>query len=279
MLSVPMIAVGLLAGGDVVVQAHTASPAVQVATPTQPPTAGMHRVLDDGFAGLSLDGAVWDTCYPWAPSSPGCTNWGNDEREWYLPSQDVVSGGELHLVSQGIPTEGTTRSLQPQQYPCRSGMVTTYPGLRFTYGYVQVRAKLPAGPLWSAIWLVASNFQWPPEIDIAESWSDGTPASFLKMGSMTEPNEIAVDAKDSFSGVPTHIDAGWHTYGLLWTAKSVTWYLDGRPIARTTRGVPDQSMYLVIDLADASSTVVTPSCNGSLDVRRVQVWQRSQIGS
>ena len=59
-----------------------------------------------------------------------------------------------------------------EQYTYRSGMVTTFPGYKFTYGFVQVVARIPdAVGTWSALWLAASNEHWPPEIDLVEHWS------------------------------------------------------------------------------------------------------------
>ena len=125
------------------------------------------------FSGSELRTSVWSTCYPWQEQPSGCTNFGNPEYEWYLPSQVRQSGGILHLVAQHVPTQGQTADGGAKQYSCRSGMVTTYPGFRFEYGYVQVVVRLPDGPgLWPAFWLLASDLKWPPEIDIFEHWSN-----------------------------------------------------------------------------------------------------------
>jgi len=46
-----------------------------------------------------------------------------------------------------------------------SGKLTTVQSFSFTYGRVEVRAKLPKGDwLWPAIWLMPTNFEygsWP----------------------------------------------------------------------------------------------------------------------
>ena len=102
----------------------------------------------------------------------GCRNWGNpEEAEWYLPSQVKVSGGDVRLYARRKPTAGTTSTGAPEEYGCRSGMITSYPGFKFEYGFVQVVANIPHGRgLWPALWLAAANGQFPPEIDMVESW-------------------------------------------------------------------------------------------------------------
>jgi len=83
------------------------------------------------------------TCYPWAKN--GCTNFGNggQEKEWYTASQDTVKNGFLNLIAQREPTAGVNAKGAPQEYACRSGMVTTFPGFRFKYGYLQITAHIP----------------------------------------------------------------------------------------------------------------------------------------
>lgn len=134
--------------------------------------AGWKLEFDPSFSGAQLDTSTWATCYDWATNpSMGCTNNPTAEKEWYVPSQVNVSGGTLNLVAKQEPTQGLSTSGTPKTYTCRSGMVTAKPGFNFTYGLIQVTAKLPYGPgLWPALWLAATSNQWPPELDIMEHW-------------------------------------------------------------------------------------------------------------
>jgi beta-glucanase (GH16 family) len=225
------------------------------------------------FSGSSLDTSVWDTCYPWLSQS-GCQNFGNKpEREWYLPSQDQVSGGMLHLVAQPKVTDGATATGSPAQYDCRSGMVTSYPGFKFKYGYIQIIARMPTGNgLWPALWLAAANLTWPPEVDILEAW--GGPhfyaASYFHFKT-THGNRFtkAVIA-------PTAA-LGWHTFALSWTKTQLTWLLDGKMVLTARQHIPHQQMYFIADLADeianGHGTLTAPQCNGTMLIRSVKVWK------
>ena len=63
------------------------------------PPPGMHVAFDQTFTGSSLNTQVWNTCYWYADPGVGCGHSGvYNEDEWYLPSQDQVSDGALHLV-------------------------------------------------------------------------------------------------------------------------------------------------------------------------------------
>jgi beta-glucanase (GH16 family) len=222
--------------------------------------------FDAGFTGSKLNSSVWGTCYPWQSPS-GCTNFGNAEYEWYVPAQDQVYGGALHLVPERTPTQGLASDGKPKEYQYRSGMVTTYPSYSFTYGYVQVVARIPYGSgLWPALWMLPANLQWPPEIDIIEHYGD-SPVSWQHLHSPTYPTQMAFDFTPNLSG-------GWHTFGLYWSPQAVIWFIDGQRVFDDVHAIPRQPMYLLADLAvyqqvqsgwDASSD--------SLAIQSVSVWQ------
>ena len=232
--------------------------------PFMPPNSWILK-FDSTFQGNQLESRVWDTCYPWATS--GCTNTGNvtdPEQEWYLSSQNQVSDGILHLVARREPTRGVNQQGKPKEFACRSGMVTTYPSLRFKYGYIQIAAKIPFGKgLWPALWLAAANQQWPPEVDILEHWhSESTSGVYL--------HPVTGARQGGAVKTPT-LSTGWHTFGLYWTKTRLVWYYDGSQLFATSTGVPQQDMYFIANLAvdDASPG----GCSGSLLIKSVKVWQ------
>jgi beta-glucanase (GH16 family) len=232
-----------------------------------PAPAKWKLAFSTDFPGTRLDASTWAECYPWTPKPPGCSNFGNsDEREWYLPSQVHAENGVLALVARRTPTSGSDVNGNPKEYTCRSGMVTTYPGVRFKYGFVQVVARLPFGKgLWPAIWLIPSDESWPPEIDIVEHWdTQPTSRATLHTKQGTQQRGI-VNFPDA--------DKGWHTFTLYWTQSRISIYYDGRLALTTTKGIPRQSMYLLLDLADENNS--PGSCSGTMYVKSVNIWEPS----
>lgn len=228
---------------------------------------GWKQTFSATFTGNKLDPSVWDTCYPWESQS-GCTNFGNSDEEfqWYTPSQDTVSGGAMRILAQKEPTEGTTSSDRPESYEYRSGLVTTFPGYSFQYGYIEVDAQMPSAPgLWAALWLAAKNESWPPEIDIVEHWDDD--AKFFQY-------YHPANAPRENSSVNLGSATGWHKFGLDWTASRITWYIDGRPVFSTGRNVPQLPMYFLANVA-VDEHVSSLGSNAALGIRSVRVWQRS----
>ena len=248
-----------------------------LALPTTIAWSDMHLAFTARFTGTTLNPAQWETCYPWADTTAGCTNFGNrQEIEWYLPSQDVVSGGALHLNAAHIATPGTTMTGGAKTYPYRSGIVTTYSKFDFTYGYVQITARLPAGrELWPAFWMLPTDESSLPEIDIAE----GAPTA----RNMTANLHPTVGPTFSRQIISAAAPGRWQTYGINWEPGALTWYLDGEPLTTDTNTVPTHAMYLIMDLAVTNfvpaclAAQAPASCSGSLDVRSVQVWQRGPL--
>jgi beta-glucanase (GH16 family) len=232
---------------------------------------GWRLAFNAQFRGSRLDTSVWSTCYPWAASTaPGCNISGNHEYEWDLPSQAQVSGGVLHLVSQPVPTRGKTAGGAPKEYACRSGVVTSYPGFRFTYGYVQVVARIPSSyGLWPALWLAAANLNWPPEIDMIENYGPpqaSTDVAFHPVGA--PPVDVGPQPGTA------NLAAGWHTISVDWTPTAVTWFIDGHKQLSVHQHIPHQPMYFIADLADYRPPQAGRGCAGSLLIRSVKVWQR-----
>lgn len=224
------------------------------------------------FTGSKLDTSVWDTCYsfyPWLRQSKGCTNFGNaSETEWYLPSQDKVSGGELHLVATARRTAGTTAADSPKTYYCRSGMITSSSSFRFKYGYVQIVADIPQSRgLWPALWLRPVTADWKPEIDLVESWGV---ASTESAGSFFHPHH----GHDTYVRYhPASLVAGWHTFAVSWTRTQMTWLVDGKVTLTINKQVPHVKMYIIANLAGYKPVGSLNPCQGELDIRSVDVWK------
>ncbi|MFS4493804.1 family 16 glycosylhydrolase [Maribacter sp. 2308TA10-17] len=98
----------------------------------------------------------------------------------------------------------------------------------FTYGRVEVRAKLPsAGGTWPALWALGANFDqvgWPEsgEIDIMEHVGNNpnTISSALHY-----PGNSGGNAVTSSTSVPT-ATSEFHNYTVEWTADSIKFVVD-----------------------------------------------------
>jgi len=132
-------------------------------------------------------------------------------------------------------------------YDYTSGMISTKQSFAQTYGYFEMRAELPqtAGG-WPAFWLVPADGSWPPELDVMETLTSDPHADWTTAHS-------AASGAHTANGISSYIpdtSDGFHTYGVLWTASTLTWYVDGTAVfSQATPADMNKPMYMIANLA------------------------------
>lgn len=121
----------------------------------------------------------------------------------------------------------------PEQWtiPMKSGKIVSK--RTFKHGIIQVLAKLPnVKYMWPAIWLTGAE-SWPPEIDLAEAYSDGKIQYASSNNIICKPNIHYLDKNGNHKAPhPTqhyvkHPDERFVTYTLWWEKDFIRIYYDG----------------------------------------------------
>lgn len=123
---------------------------------------GYKLVWSDEFNEQKLNKHEWNY-----ETGTGSSGWGNNELENYTsrPKNIFLSSGNLVVAAHKEDYGGNHYT---------SARITTQNKKTFTYGRVDIRAKLPVGHgLWPALWMLGNNISsvgWPKcgEIDIME---------------------------------------------------------------------------------------------------------------
>ena len=111
-----------------------------------------------------------------------------------------------------------------------SGRVYAKVNSGWTYGYIEASIKLPKGKgTWPAFWMMPVNFHsWPAdgEIDIMEEvgYHPNYVSSSLHANAHVHSNGTQVTHEMLCEGA----EDDFHTYAILWTAKEITTYVDGK---------------------------------------------------
>ena len=125
-----------------------------------------------------------------------------------------------------------------------SGCITSELTFWRTYGYFEMRARLPLGKgYFPAFWLLPKREVWPPEIDVFEA--SGARPSEVHIG-VAGP-ESKGNANTWINGVIGIAD-GFHAYGLDWNRETIAWFLDGREVWRQPNAI-HEDMYVLANLA------------------------------
>ncbi len=123
---------------------------------------GYQLVWSDEFNEKTLDTTFWSY-----QIGTGTEGWGNNELEYYTarPENSYLASGKLVIEAKKENYKGSKYT---------SARIITKKKRLFTYGRVDIRAKLPIGQgIWPALWMLGSNISdvgWPEcgEIDIME---------------------------------------------------------------------------------------------------------------
>jgi beta-glucanase (GH16 family) len=245
-------------------------------------TGSWKLIFHDDFNGNSLDTSKWTTCYfNFKVGKDGCDH-DQGELELYQPNDVSVSNGVLTLHAE----KKSVNAANGQTYNYTSGMVTTGPAsgssndtrFSFKYGYIEMRAKIPAGlGLWPAFWTLPTDLSWPPEIDVFEILGDA-PNVINMHYHYPDGSDNGVDDGAKWTG--PDLSADWHTYAVDWEPDSITWYVDG--VARRTytdaSHIVSKSMYLLANLAVGGDWPGNPDASTSFpalyQIDYVRVWQQ-----
>ncbi len=190
--------------------------------------ASWKLALDDEFNGTGVNWKTW---------RDGGKNWGsggNGEEQAYVPGECSVANGLLTIKGDQIPANG-------KQYS--SCMLNTKGAFQQTYGYFEVRAKVPKGQgLWPAFWLYGSDPSTSAEIDVMETLGNDTRSYY-----MTYHYRGLDPQYQLYHGVDLAED--FHTYGVKWTPNLITFYFDGVAQYSATDDIYSGPMFLLLDLA------------------------------
>ncbi len=154
---------------------------------------------------------------------------GDSGSEW-APSHVLTGGGVVRLTTYRDPRFGG-RWVSGGMCECKHG---------FLYGAMFVRSRVsgPGPDEAELLWPVAPV--WPPEVDLNESaFATNSSSWTVHYGK----GNAFVQGSHSFDL------ERWHTWGVIWTPRSLTFSMDGRLWGRITNHgeIPHQPMTLDID--------------------------------
>jgi beta-glucanase (GH16 family) len=134
-----------------------------------------------------------------------------------------------------------------QGYPYTSGIITTQETFAQQYGLFTIRVKLPKGQgFWPAFWMLPVKPDYPTEIDVFEMLGGDSTKIYMSNHWKDATGE---NQKSTISFQGPDFSAGFHTFSLLWSPNLLIWYVDGVEQNRTDQGVPNQPMFLLVNLA------------------------------
>jgi beta-glucanase (GH16 family) len=237
-------------------------------------------IFHDEFNGTTLDTTKWTTCYFNFTVGNGCVH-DQNELELYRPEDVIVSNGTLKLRAEKRDITASNGKI----YHYTSGMVSTGPTasnpnhsrFSFQYGYMEMRAKIPAGQgMWPAFWALPTDRSWPPEIDVFEILGNA-PQVINMHYHYVMANGGNGDSGGEWTG--PDFSADWHTYAVDWEPHAIIWYVDGIERRRYTSAanIVSKPMYLIANLAVGGDWPGPPDTTtpfpSDFEINYIRVWK------
>jgi beta-glucanase (GH16 family) len=250
-------------------------------------------VWSDEFNG---NGAINPVKWHHQTQLPAGGSWYNGELQHYTNelANSFVNNGALNIVAirQPYTSQGFTKQFTSARLNSK---------FAFTYGRVDVRAKLPIQQgTWPAIWLLGKNINedggffdaaygttnWPAcgEIDIMEHGiTPSQPINYV---------QSALHTPSSFGNTINHggtlannLGSDFHVYSMNWSPFQITFLLDGvayytyNPAVKTPSNWPfnlDQYLLLNIAMGGVAGTVNSSFTQEAMVIDYVRVYQNVQ---
>ncbi|ASJ74566.1 glycoside hydrolase family 16 protein [Granulosicoccus antarcticus] len=262
--------------------------------PSQIPDLSQYRLeFSDEFDGPVLDSNKWNTGLLWGPYLII-----NQEEQVYIDSLGMHAGsnydpfsftpeGTLKITASATSEVGAAPAMPDPDDPVwdrhleyrapqagdppyvesnvnyLSGLLNSYESFKFTHGYVETRAKVPAGKgLWPAFWLLPSHYvEDVPEIDVMEFLGQNVNEVYHTYHYFDVPAGWKAIRTPSFQTIGPDFSRDFHVYSMSWDPAQIIWYVDGletRRIDRSEYKIANQAMYLIANLAVGGSWPQAP---------------------
>lgn len=209
----------------------------------------------------------------------GSNGWGNGEKQYYTNRTDnvKVENGVLKIIAKKENYQGSAYT---------SSRLLTKGKFDFTYGRIDVKAKLPTGVgTWPAIWMLGANIDtvnWPAcgEIDIMEHWGHQA----TKISSATHTPSCHGGCSTTSVGETIMIDyaTAFHVYSMEWTADELKFYIDNvykysyKPAVRNSSTWPfNAPQFLILNVAMGGNwfTIDPDFTESIMEIDYVRVYQ------
>ncbi|MCK8479824.1 glycoside hydrolase family 16 protein [Psychroserpens algicola] len=201
----------------------------------------------------------------------GAGGWGNGEVQTYTNTAEnvIVEDGFLKITAKADGSGYTSARLKSENL------------FEFTYGRVEVRAKLPASiGTWPAIWMLGADYDtntWPAcgEIDIMEQ----TGQDKNRVLATVHHPAVSPGAGDGSDTILTTSTTEFHNYTVEWTPDTITFLVDDtvyHTVANSLDLPFESDFFLILNIAMGGTLGgdIDPAfTEDSMEIDYVRVYQ------
>lgn len=201
----------------------------------------------------------------------GVNGWGNGELQTYTNNSDniIVEDGKLKITAKKVGNSYTSSRIKTENL------------FEFTYGRVEVRAKLPTGGgTWPAIWMLGQDYAtntWPGcgEIDIMEHVGNDQNNIHATLHFPGNSGGNGVTGSTVIDTASTE----FHNYSVEWTPEVIKFLVDDEvfhSFANTSTTPFNNDFFIILNVAMGGNFggAIDPNFTQStLEIEYVKVYQ------
>jgi beta-glucanase (GH16 family) len=199
-------------------------------TPTPTPTAPVTPPVTDTVKKLvwsdEFDKGTRPDTTKWAYNiGTGSNGWGNNEAQYYTSDST-----NARIENGNLVIEARKESRGGKNYT--SARLLTQGKASWTYGRIEIRAKLPKGiGSWPAIWMLGDNFStigWPAcgEIDIMEHV--GKEQDMVLWSTHSKLNNWSLGTQKTNKATVDGVSTAFHVYKIEWSKDYIQFFVDDK---------------------------------------------------
>ena len=243
---------------------------------------------------FDANGAVASSKWHHQTILPNGNSWYNGELQHYtdLSSNSFVNNGILNIIAKkgSYTNQSVTKNYTSARLNSK---------FAFTYGRVDIRAKMPLGAgVWPAIWLLGQNIiepggyfstqygttSWPScgEIDIVECGIfPSQPSNYF--ASAIHTTSSSGSTVNQGGRLANNLGTDFHVYSMNWSPNQITFLLDNVPYYTYNPSVKnastwpfDQPQYILLNIAMGGVAGSVPSTftQAKMEIDYVRIYQK-----
>lgn len=256
---------------------------------SRPPVKGDWKLtLNEEFDGGTVNPDIWSTRLAYGGPA-------REDAQRYRDQNVVLKDGKAHLkLEHSLGHQYDDPSLPERDYA--AGMLSSYDRWTQRYGYFEMRAKAPTAKGLGIVFGLIPDRGAEGDLNMHERrTSHDFNGKGMEMDIFRHKTEWGIGrvAYSTRWGGPagTHIQKhwgdsyvyfgktknDWHTYGMLWEADHLVWYIDGVQKGEwRSEAIADVQCYLSITMPIANydaNRVANEALPDSWDIDYIRVWQ------
>lgn len=155
----------------------------------------------------------------------GSNGWGNNEAQYY-----TSDASNARIENGNLIIEARKENRAGKKYT--SARLLTQGKASWTYGRIEIRAKLPKGiGSWPAIWMLGDNITtagWPAcgEIDIMEHV--GKEQNIINWSTHSKLNNWTLVTQKTYKTAVKEVSTDFHIYKIEWSKDNIQFFVDNK---------------------------------------------------